>query len=134
MYYTLPTLPYTYNALEPFIDTRTMEIHHTKHNQAYVDKLNAVLQNQEEELNKLSLPVLLRNIRQLPDGIQTAVKNNGGGHYNHSFFWEIMSPQGGGEPQGEIANVLKKHLKILLNLKKCFQKLLWDNLVQDGLG
>ncbi len=102
MAYTLPDLPYAYDALEPHIDARTMEIHHTKHHQGYVTKVNAAL---EGHPNYASKPIseVLRSIGSLPESVRTAVRNNGGGHANHSLFWSIMSPDGGGEPAGEVA-------------------------------
>lgn len=96
MAFTLPPLPYDYNALEPHIDELTMHIHHDKHHQAYVDNLNKAVAGTENE-NK-SLDELLKNVSSL----STAVRNNGGGHWNHSFFWEILSPNGGGKPEGKL--------------------------------
>ena len=92
MTHTLPKLPYDYNALEPYIDAQTMTIHHTKHHQTYVDKLNAALE-QHKDLQNKSLEELLTNLASVPDAIRTAVRNHGGGHLNHSFFWPIMSPE-----------------------------------------
>jgi superoxide dismutase, Fe-Mn family len=92
--YELPSLPYAYDALEPHIDAQTMEIHHTKHHQTYVDKLNAALEG-HDDLSNLSVENLLRNFSGLPPDIQTPVKNHGGGHANHSLFWTIMGPGGG---------------------------------------
>lgn len=89
--HTLPTLPYAYNALEPYIDAQTMEIHHAKHHQAYIDKLNAALEKYPE-LQEKPLEELLGNLEQIPEDIRTAVRNHGGGHYNHSLFWNIMAP------------------------------------------
>ena len=89
MSHILPELPYAYDALEPYIDTRTMEIHHTKHHQTYIDKLNAAIQGQEH-IEKLSAEKLVRNLNEIPDRIRTAVRNHGGGHVNHSFFWPIL--------------------------------------------
>jgi superoxide dismutase, Fe-Mn family len=105
MKFELPGLPYAYDALEPHIDGRTMEIHHTKHHQGYVDKLNAALEGQAKLTNK-SLEHLVANVNAAPESIRTAVQNNGGGHANHSLFWTIMSPGGGGEPDGELAEAL----------------------------
>lgn len=102
MKFELPKLPYDYAALEPVIDSRTMEIHHTKHHQGYVDKLNAALEGQADLVGK-SLDELLTNLAVLPENIRTAVQNNGGGHYNHALFWEIMGPGAGGEASGELA-------------------------------
>jgi Fe-Mn family superoxide dismutase len=102
MAHELPKLPYAYDALEPHIDARTMEIHHTKHHQAYVNNLNAAL-DKHADLHKKSLEALLSNLNAVPEDIRTAVRNNGGGHHNHSLFWTIMKKGGGGEPTGELA-------------------------------
>jgi Fe-Mn family superoxide dismutase len=102
MSHSLPELPYAYDALEPHIDARTMEIHHTKHHQGYVNKLNAALEG-HDELASRSIEDLLGGFDGVPDDIATAVRNNGGGHANHSLFWTIMSPNGGGEPAGALA-------------------------------
>ncbi|NMB64809.1 MAG: superoxide dismutase, partial [Spirochaetes bacterium] len=91
--YTLPQLPYEYNALEPYIDAKTMEIHHTKHHATYIDKLNAAL-DKYPHLYELSLEHLLANLATLPEDIRTVVRNNGGGHYNHSLFWKILGGRG----------------------------------------
>jgi Fe-Mn family superoxide dismutase len=107
MPHELPKLPYAYDALEPHIDARTMEIHHTKHHQAYVNSLNAAL-DKHPELHKKSLEELLRGINAVPEAIRTAVRNNGGGHHNHSLFWTIMKKGGGGEPKGELAAAIDK--------------------------
>jgi Fe-Mn family superoxide dismutase len=107
MFYTLPPLPYAYDALEPHIDARTMEIHHNKHHQAYVDNLNAALLK-HPAVAEIPLYELLSNIEQVPHDIRTAVQNHGGGHYNHTFFWAIMSPNGGGEPKGRLAEAINK--------------------------
>lgn len=107
MLYTLPPLPYAYDALEPHIDARTMEIHHNKHHQAYIDNLNAALAK-HPAVAEMPLYELLSNIDKVPQDIRTAVQNNGGGHYNHTFFWPIMSPNGGGQPQGQLADEIKK--------------------------
>jgi superoxide dismutase, Fe-Mn family len=100
MTHTLPPLPYAYNALEPHIDEKTMTIHHTKHHQTYVDKLNAALQKHPELATK-PVEELLKNLNAIPEDIRTAVRNHGGGHVNHTFFWNIMSAQGG-EPHGAL--------------------------------
>jgi Fe-Mn family superoxide dismutase len=105
MAFELPKLPYAYNALEPHIDARTMEIHHTKHHQAYINNLNKALEGHADLQNK-SLEDLLKNISSVPENIRTAVQNNGGGHHNHSLFWEIMGPGKGGEPTGDLANAI----------------------------
>jgi Fe-Mn family superoxide dismutase len=102
MSHTLPQLPYAYDALESHIDARTMEIHHGKHHQGYVNNLNAALEG-HSELSSLSVVELLSNFSNVPDDISTAVRNNGGGHANHSLFWKAMSPDGGGAPDGALA-------------------------------
>jgi Fe-Mn family superoxide dismutase len=104
MAYSVPPLPYPYDALEPHIDKATMEFHHDKHHQAYVDKANAALEG--TEWAEQPVEEVLKNLDRLPADKKTAVKNNGGGHYNHSLFWESMSPNGGGEPQGELASAI----------------------------
>src|SRR5919108_403846 len=101
MAFSVPDLPYPYDALEPHIDEQTMRVHHDKHHQAYVDKANGALEGTEwadKDVNEV-----LQNLDSLPDDIRTAVRNNAGGHSNHSFFWQIMSPDGGGEPEGDLA-------------------------------
>ena len=105
MPHTLPPLPYEFAALEPHIDARTMEIHHGKHHQAYVNNLNAAL-DRHPELHQRTLEHLLRNLNELPDDIRTTVRNNGGGHHNHSLFWTIMSPKAGGAPTGKLAEAI----------------------------
>jgi Fe-Mn family superoxide dismutase len=104
MAYEVPDLPYDYNALEPHIDEETMRFHHDKHHQAYVDKANAALDGTEWD----GKPVeeVLQSLSSLPDDIRTAVRNNAGGHANHSMFWEIMGPDGGGEPEGDLASAI----------------------------
>ena len=104
MAYTVPPLPYPNNALEPHIDARTMEIHHDKHHNAYVTNLNAALES--KGLPEQSIEDLCRNIEKVPEEIRTAVRNNGGGHANHSLFWTVMSPKGGGEPKGELSDAI----------------------------
>jgi Fe-Mn family superoxide dismutase len=106
MPFTLPPLPYPNNALEPHIDAQTMEIHHDKHHGAYVNNLNAALEK-APELQGKSLDDLLKNLNAVPESIRTAVRNNGGGHWNHSMFWQIMSPKGGGAPGGKLADAIK---------------------------
>ncbi len=103
--HSLPDLPYSFNALEPHIDARTMEIHHDRHHQGYVNKLNAALEK-HPNLQEKSIQDLLRGIDSVPQDIRTAVRNNGGGHANHSLFWEIMSPDGGGEAEGDLADAI----------------------------
>ena len=107
MAFTLPALPYATNALEPHIDAKTMEIHHDKHHAGYVNNLNAALEKAPNLAGK-SLDDLVRDINSVPDAIRTAVRNNGGGHWNHSMFWQIMSPKGGGEPSGKLADGINK--------------------------
>lgn len=104
--FSLPNLPYAYNALEPHIDARTMEIHHQKHHAGYVSKLNDALSKHSQWQGK-SIEEVLRNIGQIPDDIRTAVRNNGGGHANHSLFWEAMGPSGGGEPTGGVGDAIR---------------------------
>ncbi|HEV3392527.1 MAG TPA: superoxide dismutase [Chthoniobacterales bacterium] len=106
MAYELPKLPYDYNALEPHIDARTMEIHHTKHHQAYITNLNNAIKG-KADLEKKSVEALIRDLSSVPEDIRTAVRNNGGGHANHSFFWKIMGPKAGGEPKGKLADDIK---------------------------
>ncbi len=104
MAYSVPPLPYAYDALEPHIDKATMEFHHDKHHQAYVDKANAALAG--TPLADAAIEDVLRDLSQVPADKRTAVQNNGGGHYNHSLFWEIMSPDGGGAPDGALAQAI----------------------------
>ena len=104
MAYSVPPLPYPYDALEPHIDKATMEVHHDKHHQAYVDKANAALEG--TEWAEKPVEEVLKNLDSLPADKKTAVKNNGGGHYNHTLFWESMSASGGGAPDGELASAL----------------------------
>jgi len=106
MAFTLPPLPYANDALEPHIDAKTMEIHHTKHHQAYVNNLNAAIEK-APELAKKSLDDLMRGINSVPESVRTAVRNNGGGHWNHSLFWQLMGPGKGGEPTGKLADAIK---------------------------
>jgi Fe-Mn family superoxide dismutase len=106
MAFTLPALPYANDALEPHIDAKTMEIHHTKHHQAYVNNLNAAIEK-APELQGKSLDELMKGINTVPDAVRTAVRNNGGGHWNHSMFWELMGPGKGGEPSGKLGDAIK---------------------------
>ena len=120
MAHTLPTLPYAYDALEPHIDARTMEIHHTKHHQAYINNyVNAVTGTEYE-----NLPVeeVLKQLTSLPDAIQGAVRNNGGGHYNHTLFWSIMGPNKGGLPSGALAQAIDAELGGFDSFKEAFAK------------
>ncbi|MFQ3632420.1 superoxide dismutase [Roseiflexus sp.] len=105
MAFTLPPLPYDFAALEPHIDTMTMQIHHGKHHQAYVTNLNAALEG-HPSLQNAAIEEILTNINDVPESIRQAVINNGGGHHNHTLFWNIMSPNGGGEPHGELAKAI----------------------------
>jgi Fe-Mn family superoxide dismutase len=106
MPHELPPLPYSFDALEPVIDAKTMEIHHDKHHAAYVTNLNKALEGQA---NLLALPIekLLADLNQVPEAARTAVRNNGGGHFNHTLFWKLMKKGGGGEPKGELADAIK---------------------------
>lgn len=106
MAHELPPLPYGYNALEPHIDEQTMRIHHDKHHGTYVTNLNAAL-DKHPELQKKSLDDLLRDLNSVPEDIRTAVRNNGGGHWNHSMFWQIMGPKAGGEPTGAVKDAIQ---------------------------
>ncbi len=106
MPYTLPALPYAYDALEPHIDARTMEIHHTKHHQAYINNVNTALVD-SPLLNK-SVEDLVSDLNAVPENVRTAVRNNGGGHANHSLFWTVLSPTGGGKPAGDLAAAIDK--------------------------
>jgi superoxide dismutase, Fe-Mn family len=103
----LPPLPYDYNSLEPHIDEQTMHLHHDKHHQTYVTNLNNALQSHPEFQNK-SPEELIRDLNSVPEDIRTVVRNNGGGHVNHTMFWQIMSPNGGGEPTGAIADAINQ--------------------------
>ncbi len=140
MSHKLPELPYTPNALEPHIDARTMEIHHGKHHQTYIDKLNGALANHD---NLLSLPVedLIKDISSLPADIQGAVRNNGGGHANHSFFWKSLSPSGGGSPTGSLLEAINDSFGDLDSLKSQFGQAAlnrfgsgWAWLIKDAGG
>ncbi|HAH44498.1 superoxide dismutase [Gimesia sp.] len=102
MSYSLPDLPYAYDALEPHIDAKTMEIHHTKHHQAYISKANAALEG-HSDLAAKSIEDLMSDLSAVPEDIRGAIRNNGGGHANHSLFWTVMSPNGGGAPSGDLA-------------------------------
>jgi superoxide dismutase, Fe-Mn family len=105
MAFTLPPLPYDFAALEPHIDARTMEIHHGKHHQTYVNNLNAAIEK-APELAKKSLDDLLRNVSTLPEAVRAPIRNNGGGHWNHSMFWQIMAAKAGGEPGGKLGQAI----------------------------
>ncbi|MGG1452543.1 superoxide dismutase SodA [Bacillus licheniformis] len=105
MAYKLPELPYAYDALEPYIDKETMNIHHTKHHNTYVTKLNEAVAG-KQDLESKSVEELVANLDAVPENIRTAVRNNGGGHANHSLFWKLLSPNGGGAPTGELAEAI----------------------------
>lgn len=120
MSYTLPAMPYAYNALEPHIDAQTMEIHHSKHHQTYINNLNAALQ--DAGLPCPPIDELVARLDTLPEPVRNAVRNNGGGHANHSLFWEVMSPQGGGQPEGELAHAINTDLGGLDAFKEAFTK------------
>jgi Fe-Mn family superoxide dismutase len=138
MPFTLPQLPYAYDALEPHIDARTMEIHHTKHHQAYVNNLNAAIEKAPELANK-SLDDLMRGVNSLPESVRTAVRNNGGGHWNHSLFWQLMGPGKGGEPRGALADAINQSFGDFSKFKEQFAAAAagrfgsgWAWLVADG--
>ena len=118
MPYTLPAIAYAYDALEPHIDARTMEIHHSKHHQTYVNNLNAALAGTPHA--ELPVEELIAQLDQLPEGLRAAVRNNGGGHANHSLFWQVMSPQGGGAPSGELAQAIERDLGGLAAFQQAF--------------
>ena len=109
MAFTLPDLPYGFDALEPHIDTQTMQIHHGKHHAAYVNNLNKALEG-KKDFEAKSIEDLVAHINAVPENIRTAVRNNGGGHYNHSLFWETIGPKAGGEPTGELADAINSDL------------------------
>jgi superoxide dismutase, Fe-Mn family len=117
MAFTLPPLGYDYAALEPHIDARTMEIHHTKHHQAYITNLNAAIEK-TPELQDKSLDWLLQNLSSVPESVRNAVRNNGGGHWNHTFFWQIIGPKAGGEPTGAVADAIKSSFGDFTKLKE----------------
>ncbi|APO94153.1 superoxide dismutase [Xanthomonas vesicatoria] len=120
MAYTLPQLPYAYDALEPNIDAQTMEIHHTKHHQTYINNVNAALEG--TEYADLPIDELVSKLKSLPENLQGPVRNNGGGHANHSLFWTVLSPKGGGEPKGEVAKAIDKDIGGFEKFKEAFTK------------
>lgn len=135
--FTLTDLPYSYDALEPHIDAQTMELHHSKHHQTYVDKLNKAVEGTEFATKPIE--ELLQNLDNLPEKIKTTVRNNGGGHYNHSFFWKVMSPDGGGAPEGKLAEMINSSFGDFDEFKADFATAAigrfgsgWVWLVQDG--
>lgn len=121
MAFELPKLPYAYEALEPFIDAQTMTIHHTKHHQAYVTNLNAALEK-HPELGSWSLTDLVAKLAEVPEDIRTAVRNHGGGHWNHDLFWNIMGPNAGGEPAGALAKAIEADFGAFASFKAEFDK------------
>ena len=140
MAFKLPDLPYAKDALEPHIDARTMEIHHDKHHAGYTNKLNGALEK-HPELADASIEDLLGNLESVPADIQTAVRNNGGGFANHSLFWEVMGPQGGGEPSGELATAINQTFGGFDAFKQAFASAAagrfgsgWAWLVVDAFG
>jgi len=140
MAFELPKLPYAVDALEPYIDTQTMTIHHDKHHNAYVTNLNAAIEKHPELASK-SLEALLRDLNAVPEDIRTAVRNHGGGTWNHSMFWEIMAPKAGGAPKGELAKAIDSAFTSFDNFKVEFEKAAntrfgsgWAWLVKKGSG
>ena len=140
MAFTLPDLPYAHDALEPHIDTRTMQIHHGKHHQGYTNKLNAALEGHDDVQGK-SIEDILRHIDAVPEAIRGAVRNNGGGYANHSLFWTVMSPTGGGEPSGDLADAINDTFGSFEGFKTRFSAAAggrfgsgWAWLVVDGNG
>lgn len=121
MAFELPALPYAYDALEPFIDAQTMNIHHTKHHQAYLTNLNAALEK-HPELNSWTADELMIRLNEVPEDIRTAVRNHGGGHWNHDMFWQIMAPNAGGEPKGALAKAIEADFGSFANFKAEFEK------------
>jgi len=135
--YTLPSLPYAVDALEPHIDAKTMEIHHTKHHQAYIDKLNAALEG--TEFAGKPIEEVIANLSKIPEAKRGAVRNHGGGHANHSLFWTLMSPKGGGEPSGDLADAINSAFGSVKKFKEEFSTAAanrfgsgWAWLVSDG--
>jgi superoxide dismutase, Fe-Mn family len=120
MAHSLPDLPYPKDALEPHIDAQTMEIHHGKHHQAYINNLNGAIEGTEFE--QMPIEDLLRDIERVPNDKRTVVRNNGGGHANHSLFWTVMSPDGGGEPSGDLADAISDTFGTFDNFKEEFSK------------
>lgn len=138
MAHTLPDLPYAPDALEPHIDAQTMQIHHGKHHAAYVNNLNAALDKQAD-LHQKSLDDLLANLNSVPEAIRTAVRNNGGGHWNHSLFWRIMGPNAGGEPGGALGDAIRTAFGDFAKFREQFAAAAagrfgsgWAWLVRDG--
>ena len=140
MAFALPPLPYDFSALEPHIDAQTMEIHHDRHHQAYINNVNAAIEK-HPELGSKSIEELLSDLNAIPEDIRTVVRNNGGGHYNHSMFWEIMGPGGGGEPTGAVGAAISSAFGDYATFKETLTKAAvgqfgsgWGWLVKDGSG
>ena len=140
MAHTLPSLPYSPGSLEPNIDARTMEIHHGKHHQTYIDKLNTAISG-HSELESKEITELIANLSEVPADIRGAVRNNGGGHANHCFFWETLSPQGGGQPTGKLAEKIDQAFGDLDGFKDAFTQAAlnrfgsgWAWLIQTSSG
>lgn len=140
MPFELPGLPYAFDALEPHIDARTMEIHHTKHHQAYINNVNAALESHPDLLAK-PVETLVAELNSLPEAVRTAVRNNGGGHANHSLFWKVMGPGKGGEPKGDVAKAIESSFGDFGAFKDAFGKAAmgrfgsgWAWLVSDKAG
>jgi Fe-Mn family superoxide dismutase len=138
MPHTLPLLPYAYDALEPHIDARTMEIHHTKHHQAYINNLNAALEKHPKFAER-TVEELVADLDVIPEDIRTAVRNHGGGHLNHSMFWEMMAPGAGGKPTGPLHAAIEKTFGGFQPFQEAFEKVAatrfgsgWAWLVMDG--
>ena len=138
MAFEVPALPYDYAALEPYIDEATMKLHHDKHHQAYVTNLNGAIEKHPELASK-SPEDLIKDLASIPEDVRKVVQNNGGGHVNHTMFWEIMKPHGGGEPMGEIADLIKECFGTFDDFKKQFNELTakqfgagWGWVVLDG--
>lgn len=138
MAYTLPDLPYAYDALEPHIDEETMHLHHDKHHATYISKVNDALEN-HPELAELPIEDLLKKLDSVPEDVKTAVQNNGGGHANHTLFWQILSPNGGGEPTGALADAIDEAFGSFDDFKETFNATAvgrfgagWAWLVVDG--
>jgi len=136
--FEVPPLPYDYAALEPHIDTQTMQIHHDKHHAAYVTNLNNALEG-HADLQSMSAEDLIKNLNKVPENIRTAVRNNAGGHVNHSMFWQIMAPKAGGEPSGALADAIKSSFTDFASFKDQFQKAAmgrfgsgWAWVIKDG--
>ncbi|MBY0050130.1 superoxide dismutase [Brevibacillus agri] len=136
--FTLPQLPYAYDELEPYLDAKTMEIHHGKHHATYVANLNKALENYPQFQNA-TVEELICHLNDLPEEIRTAVRNHGGGHYSHSLYWSIMSPTGGGKPRGDIVKGIDKHFGSFAQMKEELTKAAisrfgsgWGWLVVDG--